>query len=177
MSKAFRKHLVSHLKKQSKAALEAQLLLLYDRIPQAEDFFRLQLGKATDDIFKKYCHQIQDALYPDGSFEGGMDIDKVDHIIFTLDKLTSDIHLQVKIRIYAIQEATQLAHTYGGDYGEDFYIYFEELYEAVLIKLEQFELSDSYRHEMLQTAQRAYEGYGHYDVLMEHYNKYYGQNT
>jgi len=177
MNKDFRKRLEAYLRKESKAELVEQLLTLYDRVPEAEDFFRLKPNEATDDIFKKYCRQISNALFPDGNFEGGMDIDKVDHLIFTLNKLTSDIHLQVKIRIFAVQEATQLAEAYGGDYGEDFYIYFEELYEDALKKLKLSKLMGKYQQEMLKTARNAFDGYGHYDTLMETYKQYYGQNT
>ncbi len=174
MGEAFKKQLETHLQKQSKAELVKHLLLLYEQLPEVADFYRLRLNQAADDVYERYCRQIQQALYPDDRFEGGMDINKVDHLIFTLDKLTPDVHVQVKIRIYAIQEATQLAHTYGGDYGDDFYIYFEDLYEAALKKLRQAESLDRYQHDMLQTAQNAFDGYGHYDTLMEHHNTYYG---
>jgi hypothetical protein len=174
MSEAFKKQLETHLQKQSKAELVEHLLLLYEQLPEVADFYRLRLNQTADDVFERYCRQIQQALYPDERFEGGMDIDEVDHLIFTLDKLGSKVQIQIKIRIYAVQEATQLAHAYGGDYGDDFYIYFEDLYEAALKKIKQSGLLDKYQHEMLQTAQNAFDGYGHHDTLMEHYNEYYG---
>ena len=41
----------------------------------------------------------------------------------------------IEVSLHAIEECTCVANDYGGRYGEEFYIYFEELYEEVLKRI------------------------------------------
>ena len=45
---------------------------------------------------------------------------------------TSTNEILYNFGLYAVEECTAIANEFGGDFGEDFYIYFEELFENVI---------------------------------------------
>lgn len=147
-------------------ALKKELGKLYMEIPAVKDYYEIKLSgnKSNQKILKKYQKKIDVALYPDDEFKGGFDLDKVDE---TLQKLKQTSHLRYYIEtgIYAITQLSELANIYGGDFGEDFVIYFEELFEEVVGLSIKFGYGEEYKSSFKILTEMAFEGYGFNDQL------------
>ncbi len=65
--------------------------------------------------------------------------------------------------MFAVETCTDIANEYGGDFGENFYIYFEELFEDVIKAIFREGLESEYQIRVKEMADSACDGYGHYD--------------
>ena len=75
--------------------------------------------------------------------------------------------------LFAVETCTEIADEYGGDFGEDFYIYFEELFENVAQAIFKEGLESKYRIWLKEIADGACDGYGHRDQLQESFVEYF----
>lgn len=103
--------------------------------------------------------------------QGGLDFEKVDSIVKQLNS-DSTLKYYIEVSLHAIEECTSIANEYGGDFGDDFFIYFEELYDKVLELIVKKNLADEYKIRLKEIADYAFEGYGHYDQLQGTYNEH-----
>lgn len=66
-----------------------------------------------------------------------------------------------------------IANEFGGDFGEDFYIYFEELFEDTIKVILKENLESEYKVRLKEMANSACDGYGHYDQLQDTFREYF----
>ncbi|MEM6632259.1 MAG: hypothetical protein AAF694_21465 [Bacteroidota bacterium] len=147
-----------------------ELEYLYQEFPVVRKYYKLKFsGKEYTDELKqelvtRYQNKIDAAIFPNELFEGGLELDKVDRLLTSFKK-KRQFQYFLEIGIYSIQQANVMAEMYGGDFGEDYYLYFEELYEELIEKASELGLSEEYKPMFHELAKSAFEGYGHYDQL------------
>lgn len=124
-------------------------------------------------IVLQYKRKIIKTLHPDSEWKGGFNIYQVDKTIMKLNT-KSNLNYYFEIGIYAIKECTLLAEYYGGDYGEEFYFYFEKLYEEIISQVCIENLENRYRDKLKEIMETAFEGYGYKDRLQDTYFNYLG---
>lgn len=147
----------NYLNALSEEAIKKELEILYENFEVVRDFYGMKLsqGKVTNRLIRKYKDRVIDALYPDGSFQGGLDVDKVDKIMSTV-KRNPNYFYYIQVGIYAVEACTTVANDFGGDYGEEFYQYFEELYEGVIKFSEAKGVKDDYREQFEALKSKAF---------------------
>lgn len=167
------KDFLNYLKAQDKEQLKKELKELYESYELVRDHYQIKLKKGGIDkaLLTKYNRQVTNALYLDDYFEGGLDVDKVNKLIEQLDS-DATINYYIEVSLHAIEECTCVAKDYGGDFGDEFYIYFEELYETVIQRIIKENLQKKYKLRLKEIADAAFEGYGHYDQLQDTYDEY-----
>jgi hypothetical protein len=88
--------------------------------------------------------------------------------------VTPKIKYQIELAIYALEAGNTCAHDMGGDFGEDYYVYFEELFEQTLNKLNKTEMTTQLQDEIDLILKGAFEGYDHKDTLEDKWTEYKG---
>lgn len=149
--------------------LRDELKELYSSYELVRNHFKIKmLGNEVVDksLLRKYKAEISDALFPNDLTEGGLDVDKVDRILKQLNS-ESAILYYIECCLYSIEECTDGANMYGGDFGEEFYIYFEELFKHVIQLIIHRGLKSKYGGRLRRIADSAFDGYGHYDQLQD----------
>ncbi|EAY26796.1 DUF6155 family protein [Microscilla marina] len=167
---------LNHIKTQSEEQLRAELKELYSSFEVVRGYYAIKLKPDILDqkLLDKYTTQITQAIYPNERMQGGLNLDKVKHII---EQLSSDttVKYYIEVALHAIEECTGMANEYGGDFGDDFYIYFEELFGDVIQMIVQHNLQNDYRARLIDVKNSATEAYGHYDQLNDVYAQYIGE--
>ena len=161
-----------YINAQDKEQLKQELKELYASFELVRDYYQIKLKKGVIDekLLTKYNRQVTDALYFDEYGQGGLDVDKVDGIVKRLNS-DSTLKYYIEVGLHAIEACTSIANDYGGDFGDNFFIYFEELYEDILVLIVKKNLVSEYRVRLKEIADAAFDGYGHYDQLQEEYGK------
>ena len=75
--------------------------------------------------------------------------------------------------MYALEECTNLANIYGGDFGEEFYNYFVGLYEIIVGQVWRKGLDIEYQKRLEIIMEESFEGYSYKDELREIYYNHY----
>ena len=169
----------NYLRSLDKESLESEVEKLFQKYKSVREYYEVKLymddkpAKNESVILKKYKAKIMNAIHPDYDWQGGFNTEAVEKAIKRFNELELSLDAYVELNLFAIQEATTIANLYGGDYGEEFYIYFQELFEHLLLKLYREGGLEKYKHEMWDIISNAFEGYGHYDTLKETYDDYY----
>lgn len=117
-----------------------------------------------------YKKKIKTALFPDENFEGGFNIDKIENILSKL-KRRSNLNYYLEIGCFATEESTKLSNLYGGDYGEEYYVFFAELYEKICLEVIKSNLINEYIELLRRLKDEAFEGYDYKYVLGEIFNE------
>lgn len=163
------------LNNKSKEELVSEILQLHEKfidVRQYFDFSRTKRKKIHSDIVENYKLQINDALWPDHSFEGGLDIEKVEEVLVTFKQVCDHPGYQIELLLHAVESASQCAYDFGGDFGEDYYEYFEEVFDETLSYMRRGELMKAFKENSQKVIKNAFEGYGHRDTLEELWEKY-----
>lgn len=147
---------------------------LYRNFEVVRDYFNMKLSEESFDnrMIRKYKDRIIDALYPDSSFQGGLDVEKVDTVISNIKRNPNYLYF-IQIGLFAVEECTRIANEYGGDYGEEFYEYFENLFEDVIRCIEDQGVKSKYKKQVEEIKSTAFDGYGHQDQLNDIFEKYF----
>ncbi|HYX09501.1 MAG TPA: hypothetical protein VE912_22415 [Bacteroidales bacterium] len=154
------------LNSKSSNELVDELILLSENFSVVRDYFDLKHKNKTKlSILKKYKQKISNAIYPDWEFNEGLNIDFVEEIIEEFSRVTPNIDYQIELELYALETGNKCANDMGGDFGEEYYIYFEELFEKTLIKLNKRKISTQILEKINSILKIAFEGYGHKDSL------------
>lgn len=167
------KDFLNYVNAQDKEQLRRELKELYTSFELVREYYQIKLkeGEIDENLLSKYKKQVTKALYFDDFMEGGLDVDKVDGIIKRLNS-ESTLKYYIEVGLYAIEECTSIANDYGGDFGDEFYIYFEELYGKILERIVKKNLVDEYKIRLREMADTAFDGYGHCDQLQDTYDEY-----
>lgn len=165
---------LKYINSQDIEQLKSELKELYSGFEWVRDYYQIKFSETDPDekLLSKYKDQIINAMYPDEYMEGGLDLEKVDYIVKRLNSV-STIKYYIEICLYAIEHCTHTADAYGGDFGDDFYTYFEELFEQVLQIIIKERLENAYKIRLEEIANTATEGYGHQDQLRDVLSQYY----
>lgn len=168
---------LDYIRSKSKNELEEELEELFSKFATIRKHYDLKLGIAkTEEIklpnLKRYKTKIHQALNPDSNWQGGFDIEEVGKILFRL-KNKAKIKYYLELGLYSLEECTGLANAYGGDYGEEFYKYFVELYHDLVKLLWAKGLELEYQIRITEIMEHAFRGYDYQDDLRDIYNKYY----
>ncbi|MEM1123482.1 MAG: DUF6155 family protein [Bacteroidota bacterium] len=167
------KDFLRYINAQDKEQLRQELRELYSSFELVRNYYHIKLQKAEIDenLLSEYKGQVTKAIYPNKYMQGGLDFEKVDSIVKQLNS-DSTFKYYIEVSLHAIEECTDIANEYGGDFGDDFYIYFEELYDKVLELIVKKNLTEEYKIRLKEIADCAFEGYGHYDQLQDTYDEY-----
>jgi len=167
------KEFLKHINSQDIEQLKLELKELYTSYEWVRDYYQIKLKKSEIDqsLLSKYKKQITDALYFDEYGQGGLDVDKANNIIKQLNS-ESTLRYYIEVSLHAIEVCTSIAKEYGGDFGDYFFIYFEELYDKVLDLVVKKSLVEEYKYRLKEIADVAFDGYDHYDQLQETYDEY-----
>jgi len=162
-----------YINAQDKDQLKRELQELYSSFELVRNYYHMKLKQSgiDENLLSKYKDQVTRAIYPNKYMQGGLDFEKVDSIVKQLNS-DSTLKYYIEVSLHAIEECTSIANEYGGDFGDDFYIYFEELYDKVLELIVKKNLADEYKIRLKEIADYACEGYGHYDQLQGTYNEH-----
>ena len=154
------------LKIKSADELNTELITLFENFKVVQDYFDLKYKSRTKtSILKKYKKKIDKAIYPDWEFNDGLNIDLVEEIIEGFSNITPQLNYQIELELYALEAGNKCANNMGGDYGEDYYLYFEELFEQTLNKYKKVNASQKITKRIEAILETAFDGYGHKDTL------------
>ncbi|MBA6316219.1 hypothetical protein [Cellulophaga baltica] len=146
--------------------LNAELITLFENFKVVQDYFDLKYKSQTKpSILKKYKQKIDKAIYPDWEFNDGLNLDLVEEILEGFSNITPKLNYQIELELYALEAGNKCANDMGGDYGEDYYLYFEELFEQTLNKYKQITTSKKNTTRIESILEMAFGGYGHKDTL------------
>lgn len=169
-------HFEEYLKELDTKKAKGIIQELYEEFDVVRDFLNMKIlnNRIENRVTRKYKDKIIDALYPDGGFEGGFDTEKVESLIKTIKK-NPNYFYYIEIGLYAVEKCTNLADTFGGDYGAEFYEYFENLFDEILKCIESKKVKSRYKKRIKEILSKAFEGYGHKDQLNNIFEKYYNK--
>ena len=154
------------LKAKSADELSTELITLFENFKVVQDYFDLKYKSQTKTInLNKYKQKIDRAIYPDWEFNNGLNLELVEEIIEGFSNITPKLNYQIELELYALEAGNNCAHDMGGDYGEDYYLYFEELFEQTLNKYKKIDASQVITKRIEAILETAFGGYGHKDTL------------
>lgn len=153
--------------------LTDEIVTLSENFVIVQDYFDLKYKSRTKPtILKKYKQKIDNAIYPDWEFNEGSNIDLVEEILNGFSNITPRINYQIELELYALGSGNKCANDMGGDFGEDYYLYFEELFEQTLNKCRAIKVSTKIVETIETILGTAFEGYGHKDTLEDLWAEY-----
>lgn len=94
-----------------------------------------------------------------------MNLDLVEEIMEGFSNITPKLKYQIELELYALEAGNKCAIDMGGDFGEDYYLYFEELFEQTLNKYQKINASQAITKRIETILETAFDGYGHKDTL------------
>lgn len=154
------------LKSKSVEELKTEVITLFENFTVVQDYIKLKYKSNTKTtILKKYKQKIDQAIYPDWEFNNGLNLDLVEEIIDEFSNITPKLNYLIELELHALEAGNQCANDMGGDYGEDYYLYFEELFEQTLKKCKKIRASKTIVSKIEAIIETAFEGYGHKDNL------------
>ncbi|GEM_PF-2486596 len=167
---------LDHINTQNADQLKSELTELYSSFEVARNYYRIKFsGTEVDNkLLAMYKEQVTQAIYPNKYMQGGLDTEKVDNVVQQLNS-NATVRYYIEVCLHAVEECTNIANEFGGDFGEDFYIYFEELFDNVVKVILSEGLEDEYQIRLQEIANSACEGYGHYDQLQDTLSEYFGR--
>lgn len=146
--------------------LNTELITLFEKFKVVQDYFDLKYKSQTStSILKKYKQKIDRAIYPDWELNDGINLDLVEEILEGFSNITPKPEYQIELELYAIEAGNECARNLGGDFGEDYYLYFEELFEQILNKYKNIHDHQLFIKRIESILKSAFEGYGHKDTL------------
>lgn len=168
---------LDYIRSKSKNELEEELEELFSKFSTIRKHYDFKLGiskteKIKSPNLKRYKTKIYQALNPDSNWQGGFDIEEVGKILLRL-KNKGKIKSYLELGLYSLEECTGLANAYGGDYGEEFYNYFVELYKDMVKLMWAEGLELEYQIRVTDIMEQSFKGYDYQDDLRDIYNKYY----
>ncbi|MGB0931134.1 MAG: hypothetical protein ACPGVB_10180 [Chitinophagales bacterium] len=169
------KDFLDYINSQNIEQLRSELQELFSSYEVVRNYFHIKIkenGEVDKFLLRKYEDEITKAIYPNERMEGGLDIGKVDNIIKGLNS-DSTVKYYIECSLFSIEECTNIANEFGGDFGEDFFIYFEELFENVTKIIINQGHESEYKIRLREIADSAFDGYGHYDQLQDTVNEYF----
>jgi len=98
--------------------------------------------------------------------QDGLDIDKTISIIERLNTQLA-VKYYIEVSLHAVEECTNIANEYGGDFGEAFFIYFEEVFQNAVTTILKEGFEKEYKIRLKEMVDSAFDGYGHYDQLQD----------
>jgi len=170
-----RQEIYKRLNKKAKDELLVEIMTLYDKFGAVQEYYGFSQSKRKKDhdkIIEDYKRKIINALWPDGDFQGGLDLDEVDRLLSKFSKITDNIEYHIEFELYIIEQANKCAIDFGGDFGEEYYEYLEEQFERTLSKMIKNELFEHKKEKLKALIDNSFEGYGHRDILEELIKKY-----
>lgn len=154
------------LKLKSAEELNSELVINFENFKVVQDYFDLKYKNQTkNSILKRYKQKIDKAIYPNWEFDEGLNIDLVEEITREFSNITPKLNYQIELELYALETANKCANNLGGDFGEDYYLYFEELFEQTLNKFKKIKMPQTITKKIESILKIAFEGYGHKDIL------------
>ncbi|WKN41848.1 DUF6155 family protein [Tunicatimonas pelagia] len=170
------KAFLDHINSQGIEQLKSELRELYSSFEVVRNYYLIKFSDTEIDekLLATYKDQITQAIYPNKYMQGGLDTEKVDNVIQQLNS-HAIIRYYIEASLHAVEECTNIANEFGGDFGEDFYIYFEELFDDVVKVILKENIESEYQIRLQEIANSACEGYGHYDQLQDTLSKYFGE--
>ncbi len=168
------KAFLEHINSQGIESLKSELKELYRSFEVVRSYYQIKFsGNEMDEqLLSSYKDQVIKAIYPNKHMQGGLDTEKVDSVAKQLNS-PSTIRYYIEVGLFAVETCTDIANEYGGDFGEDFYIYFEELFEDAIKAIFKERLESEYQIRLKEIADSACDGYGHYDQLQETFSEYF----
>lgn len=149
----------------SEEKLRSELTKLHFKFSSVREYYKILLTNENvvdETLSQQYKEEIKIALYPNKYLEGGLDIKRIKEILFPL---TGKYY--VEIGLFSVEECSNIAKELGGDFEEDFYMYFEDLFEEIVKYIIHQELLQEYREELIMIATSAIDIYNHSHELQE----------
>ena len=175
---------VKYLEYKTKGELKKELIELYSTFDSVKDYYQSKITikgqgvsiKVSDSkVIERNQQKIIEALNLDHNWQGGFDTEKVGKILSRI-KSKSKIRDYIELSLVSIEECTDLANTYGGDFGEEFYLFFSKLYRDVLEQALKEGLEKEYQEKLKLLMENSFEGYGYQDDLEEIYLSFFGND-
>lgn len=168
---------LNYIESKSKEELEEELKELFSRFVKIREHYNFKLDESkTEKVkapnLKRYKTKIHQVLNPDSTWQGGFDIEEVDKILSRLNN-KAKIKYYFELGFYSLEECTGLANAYGGDFGEEFYNYFAELYEDLVRQVWDEGFESEYQSRIKGIMEESFEGYDYQDDLRDIYIRYY----
>ena len=162
------------IQSKSKEELIKELLELYSSFENVRIHYQAKSNKRSFNpkSIKRYKNKINVALDFDDRWQEGLDFKAVDQILSIFNS-NSNFEIYVELGLYALDFSSELANAYGGDYGEEFYIYFTSLYEDIVGQVCKQGLDEKYKDQLKTSMRESFEGYGFRDSLEEIYFNYF----
>lgn len=148
--------------------LKEELKDLYTSFESVQNYYQIKFKKGVIDqnLLSKYKDQVTKAIYFDEYMQGDLDIDKAIGIIERLNTQVT-VKYYIEVSLHAVEECTNIANEYGGDFGEDFFIYFEEVFQSAVTAILKEGFEEEYKIRLKEMVDSAFDGYGHYDQLQD----------
>ncbi len=168
------KAFLDHIKSLESESLKSELRELYTSFEAVRNYYQIRFSNVGMDeqLLSTYQDQVTKAIYPNKHMQGGLDTEKVDSVVKELNS-PSTIRYYVEISLFAVETCTDIANEYGGDFGENFYIYFEELFEDAIKAIFKEGFESEYQIRLKEIADSACDGYGHRDQLQDTFSEYF----
>ncbi|TRX58615.1 hypothetical protein FNH22_12090 [Fulvivirga sp. M361] len=162
------------LDQKNKEELLEEIIALYKKFKVVREFYGLSNKKKKEhvEIIEGYKHKITNALWPDGNFEGGLDLEKVNRLLKQFSSVCDNTKDQIELELYSLYQANSCAICFGGDFGEEYYEYVEERFDQTLNKMIRSRSFENQKRNVQAIIKNAFEGYGHKDRLEELMAKY-----
>ncbi len=149
----------------SEEELRNELTKLHFKFSLIREYYQTSLTNenAIDEtLLHQYKGEIKIALYPNKYLEGGFDTKRIKEILLPL---TSKYY--VEVGLFSVEECSNIAKEFGGDFDEDFYLYFEDLFEEIVKYIVDRKLLEEYQEELFMIANSAIDMYDHSHELQE----------
>lgn len=173
MKKFEQEQLDIYLQSKNRDELVQLIKELVGHFEEVQEYFDALLTKDDRPFLKKAKEDIIKALYPNERGQGGLNIKAIDKVIRSFEFLTPKLDSVVQLRLFAVEEASSMVENYNSDFGEDFFVYFEDLFENLLQLLLREEQLGVYEHRIKNAIANTTDTYGHYDTLMDIYQEFY----
>ena len=119
------KEFLKYIENQDKEGLKSDLKELYSSYEFVRNYYRIKFNNSNwnEALISQYKEDITKAIFPNKHMQGGLDFERVESIVEQLNS-KSTTKYYIEAALHGIEECTNMANEYGGDFGDDFYIYF-----------------------------------------------------
>ena len=164
------KKFLKYIKSKTEEELRTELCELFSSFEIVKDHYNIKIsqGQLDSKVLKKYQNKIREALQPDYEWHGGFDVDEVEEIVSKFNNNTS-IQYYFELGMYAIEECNDLAEIYQGDFGDEFFVYFVELYENIIDQVLNLKIENKYKVRLKTLMENSFDGYDFQDDLRDIY--------
>lgn len=167
--------LKSHLSAQSRDALIVDIVELFSKFKDVQEYYIFKLNPAqSEEVLNKYKKIVTDEFFPSRGGFGKLRASVVKKAIADYKKIGDDPRGLIDLMLHYIEQGTRFINTYG-DINEVFYDSMEGTFAKALALIFHAGLHDEFEHRCYKIVQRSSStGYGFHDTLSEYYAEFYG---